>query len=96
MEADVFLDVNRGELRGTHHEAEAPLQVDVSDAAVSLEEPLHVLLPGRGGQAADEDTTSAHVAVGNVFYRPGHRRVSLRGGGGGGLPSKTQRGDGGK
>ena len=51
----------------THHKAEAFLEVDISDAAVSFEEPLHILLPGRRAQAADENTTSTHVdVVGNV------------------------------
>lgn len=49
----------------THHEAKASLEVDVSDAAVSFEEPLHVLLSGRRAQATDENTTSTHVD-GNV------------------------------
>lgn len=47
----------------THHEAEASLQVDVPDATVAFEEPLHVLLPGRGAQAADEDPTAAHLVL---------------------------------
>lgn len=47
----------------THHEAEASLQVDVPNAAVSLEKPLHVLFSGRRAQAADEDTTPAHITV---------------------------------
>lgn len=45
----------------THNKAKAFLQVDISDASVSFEEPLHILLPGRGAQAADEDATPAHV-----------------------------------
>lgn len=44
----------------THNKAEAFFQVDISDASVSLEEPLHILLPGRGAQAADKDATPAH------------------------------------
>lgn len=43
------------------NKAKAFLQVDISDASVSFEEPLHILLPGRGAQAADEDATPAHV-----------------------------------
>lgn len=46
--------------RRTHHEPEAPLQVDIPDAAVPLEEPLHVLLPGGGVQPPDEDAAAAH------------------------------------
>lgn len=42
------------------HEPEAPLQVDIPDAAVPLEEPLHVLLPGGGVQPPDEDAAAAH------------------------------------
>lgn len=50
----------------THHEPKASLQVDVSDATVSLEEPLHVLLSGWGTQPSDENTTSTHFdAAGN-------------------------------
>lgn len=47
----------------THHKAESSLQVDISDAAVSFEKPLHILLSGRGAQPADENTTSAHDLV---------------------------------
>lgn len=46
-----------------HHKAEAFLEVNISDAAVSFEEPLHILLSGRRAQTADENTTSAHVGV---------------------------------
>lgn len=46
----------------THHEAKTFLEVDVSDAAVSFEEPLHILLSGRWTQTADENTTAAHVS----------------------------------
>lgn len=46
--------------RRTHHEAEAPLEVDVADAAVPFEEALHVLLPGGGVQPPDEDAAAAH------------------------------------
>lgn len=42
------------------HKAEAPLEVDVPDAAVALEEPLHVLLPGGGVQPPDEHAAAAH------------------------------------
>lgn len=47
----------------THHKAESSLQVDISDAAVSFEKPLHILLSGRGAQPADENTTSTHDLV---------------------------------
>lgn len=47
----------------THHKAETLLEVDVSDAAVPFEEPLHILLPGRGAQTTDENTTSTHVCL---------------------------------
>lgn len=43
------------------HKAEAFLEVNISDAAVSFEEPLHILLSGRRAQTADENTTSAHI-----------------------------------
>lgn len=49
--------------RVSYHKPEASLEVDVSDAAVSFEEPLYVLLPGRGAQPADENTTTTHSAV---------------------------------
>lgn len=45
----------------THNKAKAFLQVDIPDASVAFEEPLHILLPGRGAKAADEDATPAHV-----------------------------------
>lgn len=45
------------------HKAESSLQVYISDAAVSFEKPLHILLSGRGAQPADENTTSAHDLV---------------------------------
>lgn len=44
----------------THHKPKPPLQVDVPDAAVSLEEPLHILLPGGRVQPPDEDAAAAH------------------------------------
>lgn len=44
----------------THHKAEALLEVDVTDAAISFEESLHIFLPGGGAQAANENTTPAH------------------------------------
>lgn len=47
----------------THHKPKASLQVDISDATVSFEEPLHVLFSGRGAQPTDEDTTSTHFDV---------------------------------
>lgn len=47
----------------THHESEAPLQVDVADAAVALEKPLHILLPGGRVQPPDEDAAAAHGCV---------------------------------
>lgn len=49
-------------VQATDHKAKALLEVDVSDAAVPLEEPLHILLPGGGAQPADEDATPAHGA----------------------------------
>lgn len=45
---------------GTHHKPETILQVDLSDAPVTLEELFHVPLPGMRAQAADKHTTSAH------------------------------------
>lgn len=45
----------------THHKAKAFFEVNISDAAVSFEEPLHILLSGRWAQTADENTTSTHV-----------------------------------
>lgn len=47
-------------MEATHHKAKAFLEIDVSDAAVALEEPLHILLSGCGAQPADENTTPAH------------------------------------
>lgn len=44
----------------THHKPKPPLQIDVPDAAVSLEEPLHILLPGGRVQPPDEDAAAAH------------------------------------
>lgn len=59
--------------RATHHKPEASLEVDVSDATVAFEEPLHVLLPGRGAESADENTTPAHLeAVGSSSSTHGH------------------------
>lgn len=50
----------------TYHEPKAPLEVDISDAAVAFEEPLHVLLSSRGAESADENTTPTHVDAGGV------------------------------
>ena len=66
--ATLYLKVNLREIpgvltNGTHHKAEALLEVNISDAAVSFEEPLHILLSGRRTQTADENTTPAHVDV---------------------------------
>lgn len=47
-------------VRQTHHKAKPILQVDFPDASVSLEEFLHVPLPGVWAQVADEDTTTTH------------------------------------
>lgn len=59
----------------THHKAEAFLEVDVSNAAVPFEEPLHILLSGRRAQTADENTTSAHVDDVSVsFFIPGDKK----------------------
>lgn len=44
----------------THHKAKAILQVDLTDASVSLKELLHISLSGVWAQVADEDTTAAH------------------------------------
>lgn len=55
----------------THHKAEAFLEVDVSNAAVAFEEPLHILLSRRWAQPADENTTSAHVDGVVCVFIPG-------------------------
>lgn len=55
------MDIDVKSVCVSHHKAEALLEVDVSDAAVPFEEPLHVLLPSRRAQSADENTTPAHV-----------------------------------
>lgn len=47
----------------THHKSKAFLQVNISDASVSLEEPLHILLSGRRAETADEYPTATHVDV---------------------------------
>lgn len=44
----------------TDHKAKAFFEINISNAAVSFEESLHILLPGRGAQAADENTTPTH------------------------------------
>lgn len=54
---------HRHRTAGSYHEAETSLQVNVPDATVAFEEPLHILLPGRRAQPADENTTTAHVST---------------------------------
>lgn len=57
----------------TDHKAKAFFEINISNAAVSFEESLHILLSGRGAQAADENTTPTHddfvyaVCKTNVF-----------------------------
>lgn len=44
----------------THHKAKAILQVDLTDAPVSLKELLNISLSGVWAQVANEDATAAH------------------------------------
>lgn len=61
----------------THHKAKTFLEVNISDAAVSFEEPLHILLSGRWTQPADENTTAAHVND-VLSAKTGYVKYSLR------------------
>ena len=69
--------------RGTHHEAKAVFEVDVSDATDSAKESLHVFLLCLVGQPPDVYSTGAHAL--SKESRPAQQACVCRGPGAGEL-----------
>lgn len=58
-----------------YHKSKAPFQIDVSDAAISLEKSLHILLPGSRVQPPNEYAAATHVCLSQISYKGGKGRA---------------------